>query len=108
MSDANEVNLARQDERMKIIVEMLTQSRSDQKEMNSQLTQMLTTLSNIDNRVRILEESLETSQEMHREFTALKYEIAGAKRVIRWLWVSVSGLVAFGVAIKAELMKLLS
>lgn len=105
MPETPEVHMARQDERLKNIQEMLQQDRQDKKELSLQVAQMFQILTNIENRVKVLEEHAEKHAEIAEEFAALKSEVIGAKKVIRSLWLILSGLVALGVSIKTELFE---
>lgn len=104
MNDSPETRLAVQDERLKNIQEMMQQDSVDKKEIQKQVAQMFQILTSIDGRVKALEEHAEKHAEIYQEFLALQSEVIGAKKVIRGLWLAISGLVALGLSIKAELV----
>lgn len=106
MSESPEVQAARLDERLKSIQGMLQQNQVSSKELHTKVEQMYVLLINIDNRVKVLEEQVKEQSHMYEEFTQLKHEVTGAKRVMRWIWIAISGLVAFGISIKTELFAL--
>ena len=106
MIESPEVQAARLDERLKSIQNMLQQNQVSSKELHNKVEQLYTLLMNIDNRVRVLEEQVKEQSSMYEEFTQLKHEVTGARRVMRWIWFAISGLVAFGVSLKAELFAL--
>lgn len=105
MSENNEAILARQDERMKLIMGKLSELHTDQKEMSNRMGQMFAILSNMENRVKVLEEFSGKNEEFAAEINNLKHEVAGAKKVIKGMWWTLSGMVAIGVALKNELTK---
>lgn len=105
MSENNEVILARQDERMKLIIEKLNELHNDQREVSNRMGQMFAILSNVENRVKVLEESVSKNEELAEEINNLKYEVAGAKKVIKVIWWTLSGMVAMGLALKNEITK---
>ena len=105
MSESPETRMAIQEERTKVIMENLQQSRLDQNEMRQQLAEILKLLNNIENRISTLEENKETTSNMVTEFNQLKSEVAGAKRVIRMLWAVITGIAGIAVVFKTELIK---
>ena len=104
MSESSEVLLARQGERLQVIQEWLAEDRKDKKELSRQVDQILKMLTSIENRVQILEETTKEHAPVFEEIVKLKHEIAGAKKVTRWLWVALSGMLAIGISIKSELL----
>ncbi|MFV0357740.1 MAG: hypothetical protein ACK5LG_21940 [Bacteroides thetaiotaomicron] len=107
MSESQEAQMARQDERIKNILDSQIGYRNDIKEMSTQLGQMFHMLSGIENRLKVLEEKSEPSEDMVKEYTELKQQVAGAKAIIRTIWVVLAGLFATGMALKTEIIKLL-
>ena len=106
MSESPEVQAARLDERLKSIQNMLQQNQVSSKELHNKVEQLYTLLIDIDSRVKVLEEQVKEQSSMYEEFTQLKHEVIMAKRIMRWIWFAISGLVAFGVSLKAELFAL--
>lgn len=104
MSESNEVVLARYGERLLHIQEALTQNIADKKELEKRVEQMFTLLSAIENRLTLVEEKVEDQSEVFAEIVQLKHEIAGAKKVTRWIWAALSGMAALALSIKAELL----
>ena len=106
MIESPEVQAARLDERLKSIQNMLQQNQVSSKELHNKVEQLHTLLMNIDSRVKVLEEQVKEQSSMYEEFTQLKHEVTGARRVMRWIWFAISGLVALGISIKTELFAL--
>ena len=106
MSESPEVQAARLDERLKSIQNMLQQNQVSSKELHNKVEQLYTLLIDIDSRVKVLEKQVKEQSSMYEEFTQLKHEVTGAKRIMRWIWFAISGLVAFGVSLKTELFAL--
>ena len=106
MSESPEVQAARLDERLKSIQNMLQQNQVSSKELHNKVEQLYTLLIDIDSRVKVLEEQVKEQSSMYEEFTQLKHEVTGARRIMRWIWFAISGLVAFGISIKTELFAL--
>jgi len=104
MSESSEVLLARQGERLQVIQEWLAEDRKDKKELGKRVEQILTMLTSIENRVQILEETTKEHAPVFEEIVQLKHEIAGAKKVTRWLWVALTGVLAVGISIKSEIL----
>lgn len=106
MTESAEVQAARLDERLKSIQGMLQQNQVSNKELHTKVEQMYVILMNIDSRVKVLEEQVSEQSHMYEEFQQLKHEVSGARRVVRWIWFTISGLIAFGVSVKTELFSL--
>lgn len=104
MSESSEVLLARQGERLQVIQEWLAEDRIDKKELGKRVEQILTMLTNIENRVQELERTSKEYAPVFEEIVQLKHEIAGAKKVTRWLWVALTGVLAVGISIKSEIL----
>lgn len=108
MPESNDVQLARQDERLQNIQQMLLEHRADAKEHGDKIAQMFQILSSMENRIKVLEEMAEKNAEMQQEYATLKNEVAGAKKMARALWISISALAAVGLSIKNQLIDWLS
>lgn len=104
MSESSEVHIARQGERLQMIQEWMAEDRKDKKELGKQVEQILKMLTSIENRVQILEETSKEHAPVFAEIIQLKHEIAGAKRVTRWLWVALTSLLAVSISIKSEIL----
>ncbi len=89
-------------------MENLQQSRLDQKEMAQQLVKVLNLLITVESRIKTLEENKDKNAEVYEEFTQLKHEVTGAKKITRWLWVAITTVVGVVVSIKTELVELLN
>lgn len=105
MPDSNEVMLARYGERLTFIQEALVESKEDRKQLEAQVQKMFTLLSQVDNRVRLVEERLEEQAPILEEIVQLKHEIAGAKKVTRWLWAALTVMSGIVLSNKAALME---
>ena len=105
MPDSNEVTLARYGERLTFIQEALVESKEDRKQLEAQVQKMFTLLSQVDNRVRLVEERLEEQTPILEEIVELKHEIAGAKKVTRWLWAALTVMSGIALSNKAALLE---
>lgn len=106
MSDSNEVVLARYGERLQFIQESISQGRQDKKELSDRMSQMIILLDSIDNRLRQVEEKVSEQSPIFDEIVQLKYEITGAKKVTRWVWLVISAMTAGIVSLKTELLEI--
>lgn len=108
MSESPEVQAARLAERLSSIQELLQENRLDTKELHGKVEKMVILLTDIDNRVRILETQIQEQSPMYEEFNRLKYEVGGAKRAMRWIWIALTGLVALGISLKGLISELIN
>ena len=106
MSDSNEAVLARYGERLRFIQESISQDRQDKKELSDQMSQMFILLGSIDNRLREVEEKVSEQSPIFDEIVQLRHEIAGAKKVTRWIWLAISAMTAVTVSLKTELLEI--
>lgn len=106
MPDSNEVVLARYGERLQFIQESISQDRQDKKELSDQMSQMFILLGSIDNRLREVEEKVSEQSPIFDEIVQLRHEIAGAKKVARWIWLAISAMTAVTVSLKTELLEI--
>lgn len=106
MSESPEVQMARQDERIKGISKTQEEFRQGMKEMTEQFGQMFSALSNMENRLKVLEEKMEPSAEMMDEYNTLKHEVAGARRIMKVIWSIAAGLFALVITLRHDIAKL--
>ena len=108
MSESQEAQMARHDERIKSIIDNQATYRKDMTELSNQFGQMFQMLSNIENRLKVVEESMEPNADMLEEYNALKHEVAGARRIMKVIWGIIAGLFALGLTLRNEIASLLN
>lgn len=89
-----EVQLARLDERNKMILMIMENDQREAKESREQLKEAFESLRVIDSRLERLEGSLAASQSTQPtidEFRRVKYKLIGAGFLGRWVWIVLTG-----------------
>lgn len=109
MSDeSTAVQMARIEERMKIIIEGLAQDRISRKEQYEKMEELSQTLTSVDGRVKTVEESLKQQAPTIEEFITIKHKVVGAGMAGKWIWVVLAGLVGFAFSMRVEIIKWLT
>ncbi|AHI60143.1 hypothetical protein Ea92_82 [Erwinia phage Ea9-2] len=110
MSDNVEiqVQMARLDERLRIISEGLIQDRESRKQQYERAESLNTTMNAMDNRVKSIEESLARNAPTIEEFITIKHRVVGAGMMGKWVWVFVGGLLGIIFTMRMEIIRWLS
>lgn len=90
-NESLEVQLARLDERNKMILMIMENDQREAKESREQLKEAFESLRAIDSRLERLEGSLATSQSTRDEFRKVKHKLIGAGFLGRWVWIVLTG-----------------
>ncbi|ANJ65213.1 putative tail-length tape measure protein [Erwinia phage vB_EamP_Frozen] len=110
MSDNVEiqVQMARLEERLRIISEGLIQDRESRKQQYERAESLNTTMNAMDNRVKSIEESLARNAPTIEEFITIKHRVVGAGMMGKWVWVFVGGLLGIIFTMRMEIIRWLS
>lgn len=81
-----EVQLARVDERLTMILEETKASRDSRKIQYEFMEALRLEVRSISNRVESLEKAVATAQPTISEFVAIKQKVVGAGQAGKWLW----------------------
>lgn len=95
MSESNEAQLARLDERLKAIMAELEKATTSRKDQYERLEAMGRSLLSIDNRVEKVENSLAANAPTIEEFITIKHKVVGAGVMGRWLWLAGGAVISF-------------
>ena len=100
LSESTETQLARLDERMKMLLDRMEENHESHIRTRAWMGQVDRTLHDIGIRVGNVETSLAKSAPTIEEFMAIKHKVIGAGIAGRWLWVGLGALL--GVMISAK------
>lgn len=103
-----EVQLARLDERNKMILMRLDQNQVEAKEARGQLKDAFESLRGIDARLERLEGSFATTKPTIDEFRSIKQKVLGAGTMGRWVWVALTGILGFLYTIREHIVTFLT
>lgn len=90
-NESLEVQLARLDERNKMILMSMENNQRETRESREQMKEAFESLRAIDSRLERLEGSFATSQPTLDEFRKVKHKLMGAGFLGRWVWVVLTG-----------------
>lgn len=107
-NDSVEVQLARIDERMKVILQNMELDRGVRKQQYEKMEEIGINISELNSRVGVVERGLADSAPTIEEFITIKHKVAGAGAAGRWVWLAGSVLVGILFTIRKELIEWLS
>ena len=101
------VQMARLEERLKVILARLDEARSDQQAQQHQMGLITHTLQSMSNRVENVESSLATAKPTIEEFITIKHRVVGAGMMGKWVWAIAGGLLGMLFSARVQIMELL-
>ena len=102
------VQMARLEERLRIITETLIQDRESRKHQYEKTEELSHTLHELNGRIKNVEEGLAKSAPTIEEFITIKHKVVGAGMAGRWIWVAGGALLTLIVSLRAEIFKWLA
>lgn len=106
-TESPEVQMARLEERLKVILARLDEARSDQQAQQHQMGLITQTLQSMSNRVENVESSLATAKPTIEEFITIKHRVVGAGMMGKWVWAIAGGLLGMLFSARVHIMELL-
>lgn len=106
--EASEIQLARLDERMKMILDRMEDTQRSHAHARGWMRKMDLTLHSLDARVGSVETSLAKSAPTIEEFMAIKHKVLGAGIAGRWMWVTLGALLGIMITLREHLFKFLN
>ena len=106
-TESPEVQMARLEERLKVILARIDEARSDQRTQQHQMGVITQTLQNMSNRVENVESSLATAKPTIEEFITIKHRVVGAGMMGKWVWAIAGGLLGMLFSARVQIMELL-
>ena len=94
-NESMEIQLARQEERMKTILLRMEEDRLEHRQSREQMGAINSTLIAIGNRVENVEASLAKATPTIDEFITIKHKVVGAGLMGKWAWIIGAGLLGF-------------
>lgn len=100
-----EIQFARMDERMKMILDRLDEEKESQTKTSSWMQRVDSQLGEINYRVTNVEESLAMARPTIDEFIKIKHKITGAGVAGKWLWAGLGVLLGLVISAKDFLFR---
>lgn len=108
MGESLEVQFARMDEQMKMILSELREGKTDRKEQYERIEKIATVMNTINGRVENVENKLAGQAPTIEEFITIKHKVVGAGIMGKWLWAAGAGIIAFAYASREQIVQFLS
>ena len=105
-TESPEVQMARLEERLKVILARLDEARSDQQTQQRQMGLITQTLQSMSNRVENVESTLATAKPTIEEFITIKHRVVGAGMMGKWVWAIAGGLLGMLFSARVQIMEL--
>lgn len=102
------VQLARVDERLKIIVEKLVDAHDDGLSIKEWQGKVNGFLSSIESRIQNVEKTLANTEPTIQEFITIKHKVAGAGILGRYLWVGLGAVIGFVFSVRESIFSFLA
>ena len=106
--ESTEIQLARLDERMKMLLDRMEENHESHVKTRAWMGQVDRTLGEINHRVGSVESSLAKTAPTIEEFMVIKNKVLGAGMAGRWLWVALGAVLGAIITAKDYLFKLFS
>ncbi|AWN06197.1 putative tail-length tape measure protein [Erwinia phage phiEaP8] len=102
------VQMARLEERLKIITEGLAQDRESRKQQYEATAEITKILASLDNRVGVVEKGFAESAPTIEEFITIKHRVVGAGLAGKWIWAGAGAILTFLFTFRKEIIAWLS
>ena len=104
MSEATEIQMARMQEQMKILVEATNEARQTRKETYQKLELISSDMSEMKNRLNSVESTIAGHSPTIAEFIKVKQQVEGAGKAGKWLW-AIGGILIGAAFTSRELIR---
>lgn len=102
------VQMARLEERLKVITEGLAQDRESRKQQYETMHNISQSLASLDHRVGVVEKGFADSAPTIEEFVTIKHKVVGAGIAGKWLWTIAGCLIGMLFTFRREIIAWLS
>ena len=108
VKESVDVQLARVDERLKSILEKLSDAHEESISIREWQSRVNDFLSSIEARIQNVEKSLATTEPTIQEFITIKHKVAGAGLLGRYLWIGLGAIIGFVFSVRESIFSFLS
>lgn len=105
MTEPTEIQLARLDERLKMVLDRMEENYESHAKTRAWMGQVDHTLSEINHRVGSVESSLAKSAPTIEEFMVIKNKVLGAGIAGKWLWAALGALLTLVITAREHLIR---
>lgn len=108
MVESIEIQIARIDERMKMMMEKMEENHDSHTRTRAWMGQVDKTLTDISMRVNSVETSIAKNAPSLEELIAIKHKVIGAGTLGRWLWVALGALLGAILTAREQIFKIMT
>lgn len=106
--EPTEIQLARLDERMKMLLDRMEENHESHVKTRAWMGQVDRTLGEINHRVGSVESSLAKTAPTIEEFMVIKNKVLGAGLAGRWIWIGVGALLTLVISAREHIIRFFS
>lgn len=106
MSESTEIQLARLDERMKMILDRMEDNQESHAQTKDWMRKTDFTLQDITTRVGGVENSLSKAAPTIEEFMSIKHKVIGAGLAGKWIWLTMGTLLGLVISMREQLIRI--
>lgn len=103
MSESTEVLLARLEERLRTLFENQERENRDRDKLDKALTDLKSSITQMDTRLEKLEASMAKSEPTLEEFITIKHKVVGAGIFGKWVWAGAGAIICILAALRREI-----
>lgn len=103
--ESTEIQLARLDERMKMLLDRMEENHESLIKTRAWMGQVDRTLGEINHRVGSVESSLAKSAPTIEEFMTIKHKVIGAGLAGKWLWLALGAILGIIINARDNIMR---
>ena len=103
MSESTGVLLARLEERLRTLFENQEREIKDREKLDKALTDLKSSITQMDTRLEKLEASMAKSEPTIEEFITIKHKVAGAGIFGKWVWAGAGAIIGVLASARREI-----
>lgn len=104
--ESTDIQLARLDERMKMILDRMSDTQESNAKTQAWMNKVDNSLHDITSRVTNVESSLNRAAPTIEEFITIKHKVIGAGVAGKWMWLTMGTLLGLVISMREQLIRL--
>ena len=108
MPETPEAQIAVLNERFRVIMEALRESKQEARECALSLSNVTRSIDALTTRITSVEDSLAKNAPTIEEFITIKHKVVGAGILGKWVWMALGGVIGFIFAARGYIIELMT